>query len=540
KEFPKFDVTGGSRHDVMYFDGALWRHTDQLLQWNPVDDYLQLANAHSINWLDSFDGTKDFLDFAAVGDQGAAIGHIISKITTGITSTSGSYTNVTGASVAYASMDANTDYAVFVRAYVGNATSSVTNSNKVRLTKGGVEVPGSEQLSEYPTTTVDDVGTLYCWGGIVASGASGDLQLQQQSGNGADTVFANNVTIMMIKVDDLILNTNVFHDTDTARVDIHSGNWEETGAAVTVGDGLSDWLVFGSVLVEDFSIGTSTPEIRVSDGSATQRGTLTTKGDGTDVLTLGFMQLWQGVASSTTLSVQAKGSWANDKVYASVIAIRLNAFRDYQAAFVQESPTLDNGPHDILTLNFTALSTASYCFMSAGTGPHNGNQGSENFIRIDVDGAGDTTIAGSATQFGIANVTANAAQVHWGVSADQSLSGGEVIAADFHALDANTPTVWFENFLVAFQWVYVGDEVFDVGNAGYVTRMKGLTTRFYDPGLTDYVEFDHDDTDFNITGFQTTDINITGITALAAGTVNADFDALTATTLVTDGAGDSS
>ena len=43
------------------------------------------------------------------------------------------------------------------------------------------------------------------------------------------------------------------------------------------------------------------------------------------------------------------------------------------------------------------------------------------------------------------------------------------------------------------------------------------------------VTFSHDDTDLNIVGTNTTDINITGITAVAAGTVDADFDAITAT-----------
>lgn len=43
------------------------------------------------------------------------------------------------------------------------------------------------------------------------------------------------------------------------------------------------------------------------------------------------------------------------------------------------------------------------------------------------------------------------------------------------------------------------------------------------------VTISHDATDLNIAGTSTTDINITGITAIAAGTVDADFDAITAT-----------
>lgn len=43
------------------------------------------------------------------------------------------------------------------------------------------------------------------------------------------------------------------------------------------------------------------------------------------------------------------------------------------------------------------------------------------------------------------------------------------------------------------------------------------------------VTLSHDGTDLNIAGTGTTDINLTGITALQAGTVDADFDAITAT-----------
>jgi len=46
---------------------------------------------------------------------------------------------------------------------------------------------------------------------------------------------------------------------------------------------------------------------------------------------------------------------------------------------------------------------------------------------------------------------------------------------------------------------------------------------------SDDVTISHDGTDLNIAGTNTTDINITGITAIAAGTVDADFDAITAT-----------
>ena len=57
----------------------------------------------------------------------------------------------------------------------------------------------------------------------------------------------------------------------------------------------------------------------------------------------------------------------------------------------------------------------------------------------------------------------------------------------------------------------------------------GSTFAVYDSTDTDNVAFSHDGTDLNIVGTTTTDINITGVTAINAGTVDADFDAITAT-----------
>ncbi len=635
-EFPEFDLENATRYDMMYFDGSKWKHTAQQLQWNPTDDYLQLANEHSINWLDTSDVTKDFLDFKAGAAVASAVGHIILKIAAGVTTTSGSYVAASGYVVPYASMEANTDYAVFVRAYVGNSSSTSTNQNKVKLTKGGTLVGGSEIVFESAAAIINNYAHTYTWGGIISSGSSGDLQLWHLSGNGANTVFVNNLSIVMIKVDDLILGTNIFHDTDTSTIAIDDGDfpsaWSGMGASVTIGDGVSDYLVFGSMGQTNFQVGSNAVSTRITDGSNTQLGTETALGDMSDELTFGFWQLWQAPAAGTTLSLEAMTSgWGVDKYYASIIAIRLDAFIDYASDFLETSPDLGTGPNTLATVAFTTASAGDYGFLSGAMGPNNSSVGVADFIRNDLNSTGDATIGGSETQLGAANSGVTQTFVHFGVSADQALSATDTIDADFVANDAATPVLYKNSFLAVFQWaISITNEFFDVGNVGYTTRNKGLTTRFYDPGLTDYLEishngtvgiiggantssiyfqdageyefFDstnavswqvgvgltsiliensvehidvfwedgdgnlyytfnfagtndegfvinrgnkltltgttaankvdmqHDNTDFNLNGANTTDFNITGFTAIQAGTVNADFAALTATT----------
>ena len=75
------------------------------------------------------------------------------------------------------------------------------------------------------------------------------------------------------------------------------------------------------------------------------------------------------------------------------------------------------------------------------------------------------------------------------------------------------------NETVTGQWTFEGRV--DIDN--------GIALRLYDSTDTDFADFSHDGTDFNLAFTTTTDWNVTGITALSAGTVDADFDAITAT-----------
>ena len=538
---PDFDLGNATRYDMMYFDGSKWKHTKQELQWNPNDDYLQLANDHSVNWLDTSDATQDFVNFTSIGAAGAAVGHIVKHLNAGVTTTSATYQDVTGAVVTYAEMEANEDYVVFVRAYVGNATDGNQAGNGVQLTKGGVLVTGSEMIYESPHgVAVDDNGMLYYWAGVVDSGGSGDLQLQIKSGNdGVDTVFANNVSIMMIKIGELVLDTDIFHSTNTAPLELDT-NYAGTGAQITIGDGESDWLVFGSTSVNNWYAGAGNMAyMEIYDGSTSRMGSEYYIGDITDQLSMGVMHLYQGIAS-TTLSVRAKSQgFAIDEIYSSIIAVRVSAFNDYQADFTAASGAFAGGPGntDVCTVAFSAAASDDYCLLACGTGTSGAaSDAPDPLIHLDLNTAGDTTVAGELDQEWSINST-HSQHPHWVVAADQTWSVSDAVDADFNVEHGSSGSAeWFNNFLIVFSWTLTGndEELFDVGNVGYTTRMKGLTTRFYDTGLTDYVEFDHDDTDFNITGFQTADINITGITAINAGTVDLDVDALSSTTLQFD------
>ena len=66
-------------------------------------------------------------------------------------------------------------------------------------------------------------------------------------------------------------------------------------------------------------------------------------------------------------------------------------------------------------------------------------------------------------------------------------------------------------------------------DGGDVELYSGGTLKIFDTDESAEVDMSHDGTDFNIVGSGTTDINITGISSLTASAVDADFDAITAT-----------
>ena len=484
-EIPNFKLADATRYDMLFFNGEEWIHTDQELQWNPTDDYLQLANEHSINWLDTVGATQELVNFTSAAAAGASVGHIIKHLDAGVSTTSGTYVDVSGAVVTYAEMEANTDYVVYVRAYMG-ADGGNTALNGCQLTKGGSLVSGSETLYEPPWgLTIDSNGMMYYWGGVIDSGASGDLQLQIKSGNaGVDTAFANNVSIMMIKVDDLGLGTNVFHDTNTSVIELDA-DYAGTGAQITIGDGVSDYLVFGSVRVDNFYPASNIIDVQINDGSTQLYGMGHSRADSSDELTLGFMQLWQAPAASTTLNVEAKTSfWSADKVYACIIAIRLDAFVGYQVDFLAQSDPFSGGggDTDVTTLAFAVGVTDDYCLMACGTGTSGGASDSPDpIIRNDLNGTGDATLAGEIGQDWEINIVAGHQEMpHWVVSSDQSWTAADAVDADFNVTHGTSGSaVWLNNFLIAFSWSIGGSDVdlFDVGNTAYTTRLLGLTNQ---------------------------------------------------------------
>ncbi len=74
------DLTGQAQGDLLFnVDGVNWNDTAGDLIWDPTLDFLQLANAHSINWLDTSLVSQEMLVFEAITTATAGIGCIVAN-----------------------------------------------------------------------------------------------------------------------------------------------------------------------------------------------------------------------------------------------------------------------------------------------------------------------------------------------------------------------------------------------------------------------------------------------------------------------------
>ncbi len=510
---------------------------------------LTMGNNVPINWKDAFGTKVQFLNLSAdSGALGAEVGHATARAVTSEQTTSGTYVTFAGAKIAHASLVNNEDYLVYARGITSNLTSQSTPLNGARLTYNGTEVANSEMLYESKNGATNDRGHPYQFCGIVNSGTVGDLEVQFKSGNaGVDTVDMGHVTLLMIKVSDLTLNTNIFHSSSTSLVELDDGDFPPTtpfdlGVSVTIGDGVSDYLVLGCVGIGDFTTGGNTVTIRMlKDGGSAKVMAQYVRADNSDEIPMGIVGFYEAPTAGTAITLTGVGTgFPVDKKYAFLAAIKMSAFAEVHKNYVATGPTLSGfpGDTDIATFNVsTTLASNNWCFFGSTTENWAASTQSEHaLVRANIGGAGDVTFAGDAARRIEADGTTHTVS-RFMVSDDVVIGASVTIDAD---LQLGHPTsvasdVLIETILLAFTWELKPAGAFEIGDANFVTKIFGTRVempepvRIQDTTASDYVQFDHDGIDFNITGFQTADINITGITAVNAGTVDVDFDAITAT-----------
>lgn len=327
--------------------------------------------------------------------QAAAIGHASAEVNTNQTTSSTTFVDVTGATIASGSFTVGKKYLIYITAHVGYMAGDGT---EVQVIHGSTAFSGSGQWVSFAADTNRHNYTfMTVWEAVSSEGIA--LQYRSRLG-GANTASANFVSIFVMNLsDDLTENTD-WHFNEVSADDAMSTAFED-GAAVTFTPTTAshDWLVLGNIQVDYAAQSANYVTVRLTDGTnVLPQAQVDIPNTALDEVGFGLARVFTLPASSTTLKVQYKvsASTTANALHSKIFALDLNKFRNHGFAYTEAGTNLSASDYatQIQTLSFTPdiqgdVFVGSYWSFDRNSSSNTGEQ------RIQIDNsdspAGQTT-----------------------------------------------------------------------------------------------------------------------------------------------------
>jgi hypothetical protein len=331
----------------------------------------------------------------------AEIGYTIVTDDTTRTNATTSWVTPTNGKILGSTLDANTNYLLLVVCVVGGDNVEVNTFEwRVIETVGGARTASGQRLE--PRFSAATIGSPYVFMEKVTTDATptgNDYEFQLRVNTGANTCRVQSSMMLAIKLDDITENTDWFYANDTtSNVDVSSASWTN-GASITIGDGISDYLVIGT---SHWLIDSVTDETRMQiDVGGT--GHAETGLEGEDLVEehcVGTMTYVAAPASSTTVRVQIRtNAGAHDCDNSTIFALRLNAFEDYAGTRNTTPTEITATATDFIsgTLSFTTDTVATENWLFVGQGMYYSEHPEKNTKRR-LEDTGLGVVAGDSTQ----------------------------------------------------------------------------------------------------------------------------------------------
>lgn len=326
------DLTGQQQYDLVFnATGSEWQDTDGELIWNPTADYLQLANAHSINWQDSLAQSTELLQFEETGTTTDPVEHIQFDTAVRSIETEMTFTDTTnGINQSQAGFVNGDEYLVVCRALMYNNNASSANENGFRMVVNGSVMTGSENLQDGSAHSDNrDNGNPYNYmGWFTANTAGGNLHSEIKRGHqGVDYRVVHDSAFVLNLTTGVPNHVKSFW---TGSVDISTETWVTLDSIVIPA---GDFIVFGAMQASGFSTA-NIPSLALYDGTTSfpldARGV---EESASDQLVMAGGHIILGHAGGT-ISVQGSQEGeggSNNAIYASIIAIPLSDFSEWYA-----------------------------------------------------------------------------------------------------------------------------------------------------------------------------------------------------------------
>lgn len=285
----------------------------------------------------------------------AAIAHAFTEQNSNQTST-GSYADITGASIASGSFTAGKKYLIEVTAQIG--LSGITDTGGLRVAHGGTAFADSESQIN---SDIASSRTTYHWFTVWTAVSSEAITLQASRTSGTtDTVNIDQISMTAMNLsDDVTENTDWFFAEDGTDSGLTS-TWVD-GASITFTPGTAghDWLVKTITRIDPTVVNEAM--ITRIDRSGEATSSLPQAGhEPQSSASTGWMHYVDRVfnlgASSNTFKEQSSSS-TNDhtRLYSAIFAINLNEFRNHANAYTEADVSLGTSNYavELQTISIT-------------------------------------------------------------------------------------------------------------------------------------------------------------------------------------------
>lgn len=397
------DLTGQAQYDLLFnVDGTNWEDTAGDLIFDVAAQALQFAAGVGINM-----GAAPLrvLEVASSGTPSTTIEHATVEVIAEVSTVSNVEVPLTGGTLPL--LTEGNEYLLMAVAqhHQGNTGGENVHGADIAVAATtGVPFSNMRDDIEPPACAVaSDQGQWFTgMNQIQYSVAShGQITLEHSAGAG-QTHYVNNAILMAFNLTDFgVENTDWFNSTTAPFVTVTDAGWSNLSPTITIGDGVSDWLLFGSFQVDQPQAGGQI-QFGLFNGSVNTEYAMHQFADTQDIKSIVFSAVFTGIAATTfqtaARAVAASGNTA--RIFTSgIYALRLNRFAQYsiQSAAGPTNPG-SGAEFSLLTDSVVASSSSDWGIMAFAQNRWVGNALSGTvYGRANINAGGFTTIAGFDT-----------------------------------------------------------------------------------------------------------------------------------------------
>lgn len=491
------DLTGQAQYDLLFnVDGANWEDTAGNLIFDTAAFALQLGAGYALNMIDASVTSRRVAEIAVAGTPSVTIDHPSVQVVAEVSTTSNVEVAVTGAVLPL--LNDGDVYLILAVAqhHQGNTGGQNIHGADIAIATGtGVPYGNCRDDIEPPSAVPGSAtGQWFCGVTMITYSTAFDAQIQLEHSAGATaTHYVNNAALIAINMTQFgTENVDFFRSVLAPFVTVTDAGWSNLSPTITIGDGVSDWLLFGAFQCDQPNVAAARIEFGLFDGAVNSTYVIHQFADLQDIKSVSFSVVLQGIAATTfqTAARAVAASTNTARIFtSSIIAIRLNRFAQYSITSAA-GPTSPPGAAEfsLLTDSIVANSSSDWGILAFVRNQWIANTLSgTTYARANINAGGFTTLSGfsaSSPQAIVENATVELTGKQMVPITD--LSG--VVATDTVGAELRwIPPATFGSALanvynmVLFTWNTLDNstEVFTVGDPVLDTQIDGLTINMF-------------------------------------------------------------